>query len=205
MPSPGFAGDWPEGVTATPRFSKLQEAVIVNWTVVNRGDKPLALGGVRIHYTCGNGEVEVIDHFYPSAILPGASTSDGDHFLCVAKHGVVSLNVETPQGGSSAADSLIYLMPCDRAAKKQVELTWQPKGFYTFKTEDGAKGVVARAVLDDATLMETACGEFGPPKGEPLQRVQTWFREQIFSRPGDPEQGYSTPGDTKQGHTGSRG
>ena len=63
----------------------------------------------------------------------------------------------------------------------------------------------ARAVLDDATLMETACGEFGPPQGELLQRVQKWFHEQIFSRPGDAERGYSTPGNTKQGHTGSRG
>ncbi len=191
MPSPALAGNWPAGVSAKPHFSKLQEAVIVNWTVVNTGKEPLALGGIRIHYTCGNGEVEVIDHFYPSAILPGATTSDGDHFLCVAKHGVASLFVESPQGGSSAADRLIYLMPCDRAAKKQVEMTWQPKGFYTFETEDGVSGVVARAVLDDATLMKTACGEFGPPQGELLHRVQKWFREQIFSRSGDSNQGYT--------------
>lgn len=198
--SPALAGDWPEGIRAAPTFSKLQEATIVNWTVTNTGDAPLAPGGIRIHYTCGNAEVEVITHEYMSTILPGASTSDGDHFLCVAKHGVASLFVETPAGGSSGADKLIYLMPCDRAAEKQVELTWNAKGFYNFETEDGVKGVVARAILDDATLMKTACGEFGPPQGEMQQRVKDWFRGQIFSRPGDTKQGY-----TDKGHTGTRG
>jgi len=96
-------------------------------------------------------------------------------------------------------------MPCDRAAKKQVELTWNAKGFYDFKSEEGVKGVVARAVLDDETLLKTACAEFGPPRGDVLQRVQKWFEQQIFSRPGDEEQGYSPPGNTEKGHTGTRG
>ncbi|MGD1877044.1 MAG: hypothetical protein ACFB13_06035, partial [Kiloniellaceae bacterium] len=90
---PASAGDWPEGIRAAPHFSKLQEATIVNWTVTNTGDAPLAPGGIRIHYTCGYAEVEVITHEFMSTILQGASTSDGDQFLCCAKHGVASLFV----------------------------------------------------------------------------------------------------------------
>jgi hypothetical protein len=199
--STAAAGDWPEGLSAQPRFSELAGAIVVNWTVTNTSDSPFAPGTVPIHYSCGNGEVEVINHYFPSALLPGASVSDGDHFLCVAKNGVVSLNVEALDSGFTASDSLIYLMACDQAAKKQLELTWQPKGFYTFKTEEGVSGVVARAVLDDETLLKTACAEFGPPSGETLERVKNWFRDVIFMREGDPEQGYTS----EQGHTGSRG
>lgn len=189
--STAVAGDWPEGLSAKPRFSNLEGAVVVNWTVTNTGKTPFAPGTVRLHYACGNGETEAVNHFYPSTLLPGASESDGDHFLCLGKGGVVSFSVEDISEGSSTAHRLIYLMPCDRAAITQMHLTWNAKGFYDFKTDDGTSGIVARDVLDDGTLMKTACREFGPPAGELRQRVEDWFHKQIFSRPGDRKMGYT--------------
>jgi hypothetical protein len=189
--SPALAGDWPEGLAAKPRFSKLAEAAVVTWTVTNVSDKPFAPGTVPVHYACADGETDVVNHFFPSSIMPGASESDGDHFLCVGRGPVVSLAVQSLEGGTSAGSSLIYLMPCNRGATTQLELTWNDKGFYDFETEDGVKGVVARAVLDDETLMKTACTEFGPPQGQPLQNVRDWFGKWVFSRAGDRKQGYT--------------
>ena len=189
---PAAAGDWPEGIRATPAFTTLENATLINWTVTNTGDTPLTLGGIRVHYTCGNAEVEVITHEYLSTILPGATTSDGNYFVCVEKDGVVSLSVETPEGGSTAAERLIYMMPCNRTLTKQMTLDWQQEGFYTFKTEDGTKGVVARATLDDETLIKAGCGELGSPEGGIIQQIRTWFRAHVFAKEGDPKKGYTT-------------